>query len=268
MNKSDTLNELAGALATAQGQIKNAAKDALNPFFKSSYADLASVREAINDVFSRNGLSVTQLLGNNIHGVTVETVLLHKSGQWLSGIVSVKASKDDAQSLGSAVTYARRYSLSAIAGIASETDDDGESAVGRETKPTHKPVEKRVAVDLAEIVSKIANAHVVEPVVQSGDSLLAIGTVAQVSHKSGSGARGEWHRYGIKLAEIDHWFNTFDTVLGDQANELKGRTVQLAYREGKPFNGSPTYDLIGFEDMPPKSNQESADEPEQDAPPF
>jgi ERF superfamily len=262
MNKSETLNELAGALATAQGQIKNAAKDALNPFFKSSYADLASVREAINDVFSRNGLAVTQLLGNDAHGVTVETVLLHKSGQWLSGVVSVKAAKDDAQSLGSAVTYARRYSLSAIAGIASETDDDGESAVGRETKPTHKSV----AVNLAAIVSKIASAHV-EPVVQSGDSLLAIGTVDKVSHKSGSGARGEWHRYGIKLAEVEHWFNTFDTVLGDQANELKGRTVQLAYREAKPFNGSPTYDLIGFEDMPPK-NQESADEPEEDEPPF
>ena len=134
MNKSEMIDELAAALATAQGQIKNAAKDSQNPFFKSAYADLASVRDAINKVFSEQGLAVTQLLSNDANGVTVETVLLHKSGQWLSGMVSVKPIKDDPQALGSAVTYARRYSLSAIAGIASEIDDDGEAAMGRQHK--------------------------------------------------------------------------------------------------------------------------------------
>ena len=134
MNKSEVINELATALSAAQGEIENAAKDAQNPFFKSAYADLASVRDAVRSPFAKHGLAVTQLLGNDAHGVTVETVLMHKSGQWLSGIVSVKPKQDDAQSLGSAVTYARRYSLSSIAGIASEIDDDGEGAMGRDEK--------------------------------------------------------------------------------------------------------------------------------------
>lgn len=145
MTKSDQLNELAAALVLAQGEIKNAVKDAANPFFKSHYADLASVREAIQMPFRNNGLSVTQLLGNNENGVTVETVLLHKSGQWLAGTVAVKPVKDDPQALGSAVTYARRYSLSAIAGIAGEEDDDGEAAMGRGGKDNKTPATKAAA---------------------------------------------------------------------------------------------------------------------------
>lgn len=162
MNKSEQINELAAALAAAQGEIKNATKDASNPFFKSQYADLASVREAVQVPFAKHGLAITQLLSNDAHGVTVETVLLHKSGQWLSGIVSIKPVKDDPQALGSAVTYARRYSLSAIAGIASEIDDDGEAAMGRDTKPVtkNKPAEKPVNVDA--LVNKIAKAHATE----------------------------------------------------------------------------------------------------------
>ena len=138
MTKSEAINELAAALAQAQGEIRNATKDASNPFFKTNYADLASVREAIQPVFTKHGLAVTQLLGNDAHGVTVETVLLHKSGQWLSGTVSIKPVKDDPQGLGSAVTYARRYSLQSVAGIAADDDDDGEAAMGRDTKPSGK----------------------------------------------------------------------------------------------------------------------------------
>ena len=163
MNKSEQINELAAALATAQGQIKNAVKDSQNPFFKSAYANLASVRGVIQAPFAENGLSVTQLLGNDAYGVTVETVLLHKSGQWLSGVVSVRPVKDDPQALGSAVTYARRYSLSAVAGVASETDDDGESAMGRETKT--EPLPSRFYSVSAQVAKPVATASVtpVEP---------------------------------------------------------------------------------------------------------
>jgi hypothetical protein len=143
MTKSEAINELAAALAQAQGEIRNATKDASNPFFKKNYADLASVREAIQPVFTKHGLAVTQLLGNDAHGVTVETVLLHKSGQWLSGTVSIKPVKDDPQGLGSAVTYARRYSLQSVAGIAAD-DDDGEAAMGRGT--VNKTPEAKVTV--------------------------------------------------------------------------------------------------------------------------
>jgi hypothetical protein len=137
MTKSDTINELAAALSAAQGEMRDAAKDASNPFFKSNYADLASVREAVRETFHKHGLAVSQVFNRDDHGVVVETVLMHKSGQWLCGGLSIKPVKDDPQGIGSAITYARRYSLQAVAGIAAE-DDDGEVAMGRDTKPSGK----------------------------------------------------------------------------------------------------------------------------------
>lgn len=130
MNKSEQLNELAAALAKAQGQIKGALKDSANPFFKSKYADLSSVVEAIREAFSSNGLSYVQRTEpTEANEVRVETVLLHSSGQWLSaGVLNIPVSKADAQGFGSALTYARRYGLSAAAGVAPEDDDGNEAA--------------------------------------------------------------------------------------------------------------------------------------------
>jgi hypothetical protein len=135
MNKSDSIAELAFALAKAQGAMKGAIKDSANPFFKSKYADLASVVEAIRVAFSSNGLSYIQTVEpSDKDEVRVETTLLHSSGEWIScGILSLPVSKADAQGYGSALTYARRYSLSAAVGVAPE-DDDGNAASA--AKPT------------------------------------------------------------------------------------------------------------------------------------
>lgn len=129
MNKSDSIKELATALAKAQGKIKGALKDSSNPFFKSKYADLSSVVEAIRTEFSEVGLSYVQTVHpSDKEEVSVETVLLHSSGEWLScGVLSLPVSKADAQGYGSAITYARRYGLSAATGVAPE-DDDGNAA--------------------------------------------------------------------------------------------------------------------------------------------
>lgn len=109
--------------------MKGALKDSANPFFKSRYADLASVVEAIRAAFSANGLSYIQTVEpSDKDEVRVETTLLHSSGEWIScGILSLPVSKIDAQGYGSALTYARRYSLSAAVGVAPE-DDDGNAA--------------------------------------------------------------------------------------------------------------------------------------------
>lgn len=130
MEKSAEINELAKALSQAQAVMGNALKDASNPYFKSKYADLTSVIEAVRDPFAKNGLSFTQLIDSDgdLHHVT--TVLLHSSGQFIAGRVKLRLSKDDMQGLGSAISYARRYGLQAIAGLGAE-DDDGEAAVGR-----------------------------------------------------------------------------------------------------------------------------------------
>lgn len=138
---SQTINELATALAKAQSEMKPAVKDADNPFFKSKYADLATVWESIRNPLSKNGLCVSQLIGSDGNVVTVETVLMHTSGQFISGKLSMTAKDPMPQSIASASTYARRYGLSAIVGVSSEEDDDGAQASGTNG---HKEVKKAV----------------------------------------------------------------------------------------------------------------------------
>ena len=140
LEHSEQINELATALAKAQGDLKGAKKDSKNPFFHSSYADLASVWDACREPLSKNGLSVVQttdwVVGEE-HCLLLLTTLLHSSGQWITGKLLIKPVKDDPQGLGSAITYARRYALSAIVGVAAE-DDDAESAMGRKSSPPDK----------------------------------------------------------------------------------------------------------------------------------
>lgn len=124
-----SIADLAAALCKAQAQMEGAKKDANNPHFKSKYADLASVWDAIRAPLTSNGLSVVQLLRSIQGGVEVETILMHSSGQQISDVFAVPATKNDAQGYGSAATYARRYALMAMVGVAPE-DDDGNGAVG------------------------------------------------------------------------------------------------------------------------------------------
>ena len=120
------------ALAKAQGEIEGAKKDSQNPHFKSSYADLASVWAAIREPLSKNGLALTQWPRVVNGAVEVETILAHGE-QFISDVLWMPCSKMDAHGIGSATTYARRYALMAIAGVAPE-DDDGNGAVDG-----HKP---------------------------------------------------------------------------------------------------------------------------------
>lgn len=156
MNKSDQLNELAAALAKAQGEIENASKASQNPHFKSRYADLAEVLNTVRPVFAKHGLSVSQFPSYEGGIVTVETILLHSSGQWMSGSISAPVSKQDAQGVGSATTYCRRYSLAAVAGIAQE-DDDANSAVGH--APRQQPARQQESKpDWLDLIANIAQA--------------------------------------------------------------------------------------------------------------
>jgi len=126
---SQELNELAKALSAAQSEIMAASKDRENPYFKSSYATLASVWDACRGPLTKNGLSVTQLPVNQNGSVGVVTTLLHGSGQWMRSVLFAKPEKDTPQALGSCLTYVRRYALSAVVGVAPE-DDDGNEASG------------------------------------------------------------------------------------------------------------------------------------------
>lgn len=137
--QSENIAELAKALCAAQAEMKGAAKDAENPFFKSKYADLESVWEACRGPLTKHGLSVSQTTDFE-NGITyVQTNLLHISGQFIAGRLPLIAMKQDPQSIGAALTYYRRFCLSAIVGII-QVDDDGETASGRTNPPA--PVDK------------------------------------------------------------------------------------------------------------------------------
>ena len=134
MRKSDSIDALAAALAKAQAKIESATKSAKNPFYKSSYADLPAVWEACRKPLTDNGLSVVQLTDTSENGTVLESVLMHSSGQWISCHYPIKPVKDDPQSMGSALTYSRRYSLMALVGIVADfEDDDGNAASGNHT---------------------------------------------------------------------------------------------------------------------------------------
>lgn len=123
------MKQIAEALVKAQKGFSPALKQSNNPHFRSKYADLATCVEAVIDALNDNGIALMQMTHECQDGVTVETVFIHASGELLSaGKLHVPAVKHDAQGYGSALTYARRYSLMAACGIAPE-DDDGNAAV-------------------------------------------------------------------------------------------------------------------------------------------
>ncbi len=132
MNKSEHINELATALSKAQGKMANAKKDSENPFFKSKYADLASVWDACREALSQNGLSIAQISGDTDgKSVKLVTTLMHSSGQWIEGTLVMIPTKPGPQEMGSCLKYARRYALAAIVGIADEDDDGQKASIGQ-----------------------------------------------------------------------------------------------------------------------------------------
>ena len=138
MERSEQIDQLATALAAAQGEIENALKDSSNPFFKSAYADLASVWNAVREPLSKNGLAVIQLPSAAGSSVTITTILSHKSGQFISSDLTMTAREETPQAIGSCITYARRYALQSVAGVAPE-DDDAEGAEGRKFTRRNTP---------------------------------------------------------------------------------------------------------------------------------
>ena len=147
--QSPEINELATALAKAQGVIESASMDKENPFFKSKYADLFSVWGACRQALSSNGLSVVQIPRMANGKCHVMTMMMHLSGQWVKGELSATPTKQDPQGIGSCITYLRRYSLAAMVGVCPEDDDgNGSSGKGKESAPpADKPEKKQIYKD-------------------------------------------------------------------------------------------------------------------------
>lgn len=149
IEKSENITLLAVALLKAQKEMGAALKDAKNPFFKSSYADLKAVIEAIKDPLNNNGITYLQAVDSFESVPSIETILLHESGQFISSRTPVFCAKpNDPQAFGSGITYSKRYALQAFMGLPT-ADDDGEAAMGRNNnaqKQTPTPKEKQTEI--------------------------------------------------------------------------------------------------------------------------
>lgn len=137
MKQTEEIKELLTALAIAQGLFLTPKKSKTNPFFNNSkYADLSDVIDATKDALAKNDLAIIQGVDNSAEGQFLFTRLTHKTGQWIEATCPLFIDKRTMQGLGSAVTYARRYSLSSLLGVASEIDDDGNATT---SKPANEP---------------------------------------------------------------------------------------------------------------------------------
>ncbi len=165
MRTSESIKNISKAMAQFQAEVKNPANTANNPFFKSKYAPLNDVLNLVRPILTKHGLSVLQSPSGDGEHIAVTTLITHESGEWIeSDPLTLKADKATAQGAGSAVTYARRYALSAMLGISSEDDDDGNYASGtdkqngKETSHTNATKQKATKAQLNKIFAE-ANKH-------------------------------------------------------------------------------------------------------------
>ncbi len=133
MKHSETFAKLSAALVAAQAQIKGVAKNSTNPHFKNKYASLDDIVAAVRPVLASHKLALVQGAcdpiidhGGSLEGFSVETMLIHESGEWIANAAIVPLTKVDAQGAGGAMTYGRRYGLSALLSLATDEDDDGQ----------------------------------------------------------------------------------------------------------------------------------------------
>ncbi len=131
--KSDSIKLITMALLQVQAAMKPVERDSLNGYFNTRFTSLTGVWEAVRPLLTQNGMAVTQLITTLGDGSTgLETLLLHESGEWISGEMPVLVSKEDAQGQGSAITYARRYALASLLGIVQEDDDGNQATQSRQ----------------------------------------------------------------------------------------------------------------------------------------
>ena len=159
MNKSETITELNKALANFHKEVKQPMKDANNPFFKSKYVPLENVVEAIDDVAPKHGLTYSQYPVTTENGlVGISTVLLHESGEFIEfPPATTKPDKNTPQGVGSALTYMRRYSLSAVFGITSDQDDDGNEASGNSNRNKQTQPQKASSQTIGTLKKEVIN---------------------------------------------------------------------------------------------------------------
>lgn len=242
MEMSLTIGALAAALAKAQADMTHAKKDAANPFFRSKYADLASIMEAIRGPLTSNGIAVVQTTDIDDSGVIVETVLIHSSGEWISGRLRMpvvpkvdketKSTYIDPQGVGSAISYGRRYGLQSMVSLPAD-DDDGNAASAHQATTAAKPALQRSP-------ERPAPKAIVPT---AADAPPATGTTGLMDPEQKKGIWGVWHTgLGWDMPKLERFVaDTFDGKLiggitkaeADQLLELLGEMMNMAAKEAK-----------------------------------
>lgn len=219
MPQSEKIGELAKAIAKAQAEMKPVKRENENPFFKSKYADLASVWEAIKP-FQANGIAVTQMpfdAGEGMIGIT--TQLTHESGEWMNGSLALPLSKADAQGVGSAITYARRYALGCLTGVVTEEDDDGNLAVQMPVRESpvqrYQKNKQAIAKAFSDIRQDIRNVVEQDGARGTGTDVIAPGHEVSGNQQSRDAAPPN-------LAAVpDTTWDEFQIYVGDDPDRMK-----------------------------------------------
>ena len=197
MNTSETIDQIATALAKAQGEIANPTKEAENPHFRSRYADLASGINAVKNALSANGIAVVQATYMSEDVMMLSTRLVHSSGQWFGSEYPVIKFPCKHQEAGSALTYSRRYALFALAGIAGDDDDGNEASKSETPAPA-----KRKAAPPPPVNHQLPSEAEIMELMQMGDDKTREGLVAlQTWWKGLTGAQ----RYALGDKQKDEW---------------------------------------------------------------
>jgi len=210
LNKSESIANLVKALSTLQGELKDADKNALNPHFKSKYADLSEVLGNLRPLLAKNQLALSQFPSFENGIVSVTSLLAHASGEWIESTASAPATKQDVQGVGSAITYLKRYSAAAIVGMASADQDDDGNSVSTIQKVENKPIAKQEVKDFR---PQTVDAAKIETIIQGYAKALVIAGIseAQVNDK-------------IEIARAvskEKPFDAFSKEYGDKIVKLK-----------------------------------------------
>lgn len=217
METSSDIGKLAEALAKAQGAVEGAVKGKVNPAFRTKYADLASVWDACREALTSNGLSVIQSPGEIADGrMAMTTMLLHASGEWVRGSLTIPLSKADAHSYGSATTYARRFALAAFVGVAPE-DDDGNAAT--KVKPAATDASDPPPGPVEQLVTR-GGRKIAAQAKRDGDDAKIKADIGKCDH---DGLR-DWHtNFDSYTAHLPiSWLDSIRDMLEHRLEDLNG----------------------------------------------
>lgn len=199
MNMSETITQLAISLVQFNTKVTKIDKDASNPFFKSKYATLDNIIDEVRPLLTSEGIAIMQIPGGDGENVTMKTLLIHESGEWIeSDVLVMRPAKNDPQGVGSCISYARRYSLAAILSLNTGEDDDANAATfpSGNKQPDNKPSQTQTQEP-----PKTTQTQQTPPTSQTGtsDKLVSVGQAKMLYAKFKASTFEEMYRINDKL---------------------------------------------------------------------